>query len=111
MGIDYNAFYGIGFEVIFDESLEDCGQKAGYLEEVLYGSPYKFIEIGDEGYSDDPNTFYVILDNDTLFDDGYNLSEKITELVKFLNANNIKTEEKPAGIGGIWWDLYQLANI
>lgn len=100
MSVSYIAEYGIGFEIIFDGSLEDYGQKEDYLDEVLKGSPYNYIEIGDEGYSGNPNTFYVVLNNDDLFRNGYNLYDKIAELIMFLKDKGINTYEIPAKIVG-----------
>ncbi len=53
MGVDYDAEFGIGFEILafpetLDEDLDDA--KETMLDETLHGNPYSYMQWGDGCY-------------------------------------------------------------
>lgn len=107
MGVDYNAPFGVGFDVVVnDDALETEGMEGdqlSYLDEFVDGNmkvPYVSLESGNcyEGDS----TYHVIIQN--FFDRQRNFQEEADELEKFLDDLGISVTSDFGLVGGLLID-------
>lgn len=91
MGVDYRANYGIGFMVNYNEFEDDEDfDFRDYLDEILEGTGYRYFAVGDEGYSGDPDEFYVVLE---FFKPIQNLEKRVEKLRYFLRKLHLVSED------------------
>ena len=101
MGVDYDAEYGVGYEVeagecVADEELEDG------LGEFIYGNcgdGFSHFEVGEGAYTGDGNTYYVTIDKP--FDGGLNLAEKKNALDEELKRLRLSPVGEFGLVGGL----------
>ena len=89
MGVDFNANFGIGYEIVcFPESWngDENYDEWGFLDGILSDTKYSYIHWGDEGYSGDPDT-YAIVFRDHI--ESWDLVKELDALGDFLRENNI----------------------
>ena len=106
MGVDHDASFGIGYEIIgfpdvdqHDEEDDDVEfDPCEFLDEILKGSPYSYAEWGDGSYSGDENTFAVVLDK---IDPSGNNTLALTELRIFCCNKGLKIDDSTYLVGGV----------
>ncbi len=99
MGVDYDARFGIGFDVKIDieNSKFDCGYE--FLEDLTDGEPYRYFEYGESNYGGDC-FFCVVLRNP--FGDGFDLTGEEYVLKDFLSKNEcIEINGRFGCVGGL----------
>lgn len=105
MGVDYNANFGIGVQVIrkdFDEDSEYYEDFLGWIDEQLEGSEYSYFETGSSMYGGEENDVYVVLDEP--FSEGLDLTKKAEDLKSFLQSKEIEYEGEVDIVGGLLID-------
>jgi len=101
MGADYDAEYGIGYEVLtFPETWkgEEDYEIYEFLNSILKDTKYSYIQWGDEGYSGDPDTYAVVFMEEPSPAD---LSHELIELQKFLNKQGVEYKKDSYCVGGL----------
>lgn len=111
MGVDYSGNYGVGVQVEFDNLFEAIAERYGvdtddaeeytleYLEELLEETDYNYFEVGDGNYSGQPNEVYIEVND--VFKDGYDITEKVTNLIKFCEDNGLTMVGEIDVVGGL----------
>ena len=96
MGVDYDANFGLGFEIMFPDidDLDECD----WINELVKGTPYTYIYWGDEGYSGDPDTYAIVLSGDV---PRHEISEKLRLLEVFLKNKGVEYDGSRYLVGGI----------
>ena len=100
MGVDYDANFGLGYEIMFPESWngkEDYDEWE-FLDFLLKDVPYSYIWWGDQCYTGDPNTYAIVLDETP---NRVELSDKLWELEKFLKEKGIDYDSSTYLVGGL----------
>ncbi|EPL7677465.1 hypothetical protein RG089_000600 [Elizabethkingia anophelis] len=98
MGVDYSANKGIGFMINHREleGDEDFDIR-DYLDKILTDTGYRYFAVGDEGYSGDPDEFYVVLE---FFKPIQNLQKRAQKLKEFLLALHLISEDAECDLVG-----------
>lgn len=111
MGVDYSGNYGVGVQVEFDNLYEVIAEKyevdvddasdyiADHLDELLQGTDYVYFEVGDRMYSGQPNKIFIEIND--VFKDGYDITEKVTNLTKFCEDNGLTVVGEVDVVGGL----------
>lgn len=112
MSVDYRGNYGVGVQVEFNDLFEVIAEKYevdvddasdyifDYLDELLEGTDYDYFEVGAGNYSGQPNEVYIAIKD--VFKDGYNIKEKVTNLVKFCEDNGLTIVGEVDVVGGLY---------
>lgn len=109
MGVDYSGNYGVGVQVEFDNLFEIIAKEhkvdkesidiIDYLDDLLQGTEYNYFELGEGFYTGQPNEIYIeIID---VFKDGYDISDKVTNLIKFCEDNGLTMIGEVDVVGGL----------
>lgn len=111
MGVDYSGNYGVGVQVEFDNLYNVIAEKyevdtddaeeyaLEYLDELLEGTNYNYFEVGDGNYSGQQNEVYIEIND--VFKDGYDIREKVTNLIKFCEDNGLTMIGEVDVVGGL----------
>lgn len=109
MGVDYSGNYGVGVQVEFDNLFEIIAKEhkvdkesidiIDYLDDLLQGTNYNYFEVGDGNYSGQPNEVYIEIND--VFKDGYDISDKVTNLIKFCEDNGLTMVGEVDVVGGL----------
>ena len=111
MGVDYSGNYGVGVQVEFNDLFEVIAEKyevdvddasdyiLEYLDELLEGTDYDYFEVGDRMYSGQPNEIYIAIKD--VFKDGYDIREKVTNLIKICEDNGLTMVGEVDVVGGL----------
>ena len=100
MGVDYDANFGLGYEVRLPYSWngDEDYEVEDFLDELLKDTPFDFTHWGDEGYSGDPYTYAIVLSE---VPNRSELADKLWELEKFLTVNNVEYNDSTYLVGGL----------
>ena len=103
MGVDYSGNYGIGVKVIIptieDENDEWFEDELGYLDSLLQETDYYYFQVGESSYTGGEDDTYVCLDKP--FEDGYDITNKVNQLIEFLQSTNLEVVGKVDEVGGL----------
>lgn len=111
MGVDYSGNFGIGIQVefnnLFEVIAEECEVDVDdaeeytleYLDDLLQGTDYDYFEVGDRFYSGQPNEVFIVIKD--VFKDGYDITEKVTNLIKFCEDNGLTMVGEVDVVGGL----------
>mgnify|MGYP003478182521 CR=1 FL=1 len=103
--------YGVGVQVEFDNLFEAIAEKykvdvesaEGYalecLDDLITGTDYNYFELGEGFYTGQPNEVYIEVND--VFKDGYNITEKVTNLIKFCEDNGLTMVGEVGVVGGL----------
>ena len=87
MSVDYDAEFGIGYEVKASENIEGIEEMEDGLEEYLYlrldANKYRMFQVGEGSCTGDENDFYVCVKKP--FKDGFDVTKHKAELEKHLS--------------------------
>ena len=100
MGVDYGAEFGIGVEIEeidFDENSKYDGMYE-YLADILKDTEYEYSRYGSGNYTGSPDTWIITMKNP--FKDGYDISEKVIQMQKFLKEKNVSFDKVDL-VGGL----------
>lgn len=112
MGVDYSGNYGVGVQVEFDNLYEVIAEEfevdvddasayvLDYLDNLLQGTDYYYFEVGDGNYSGQTNEVYIEIND--VFKDGYDIREKVTNLIKFCEDNGLTMVGEVDVVGGLY---------
>ena len=111
MGVDYRGNYGVGVQVEFGNLYEVIAEKykvdvesaeeyaLEYLDDLITGTDYNYFELGEGFYTGQPNEVYIEVND--VFKDGYNITEKVTNLIKFCEDNGLTMVGEVGVVGGL----------
>ena len=85
MSVDYEAYYGIGAQVILVNLKEDQCPYEYISNKLIDEDRFSYFETGQRSYtSKDEGEFFIVLKND--YFDSF-IQERLEELVGFINNN------------------------
>lgn len=111
MGVNYSGNYGVGVPVDFNNLYEVIAEKyevdvddadayvLNYLEYILQGTDYDYFEVGAMVYSCHSNEIYIEIKD--VFRDGYDITEKVINLIEFCEDNGITMVGEVGVVGGL----------
>lgn len=111
MGVDYSGNYGVGVQVEFDNLYEAIAEKykvdvesasdyiTDYLDDLITGTDYNYFELGEGFYTGQPNEVYIEIND--VFKDGYDISDKVSNLIKFCEDNGLTMVGEVDVVGGL----------
>lgn len=106
MGVDYDAKYGIGYEICPNHDNE-CDYEyfdiESYLDDIVnkYSDILKltYFQTGEGDYTGDTNEYYLCVKNP--FKDGYDLTKIKNKLDKIIRDEGLETVGKFGLVGGL----------
>lgn len=102
MGIDYDANFGIGYEVEEGEEIKDSSDLEEGLQEYLYselGDGFSSFEVGS-AYSGRIDGVFIVIKEP--FKDGLDLTNAKARLDKEINRLGLKAKGEFREVGGLY---------
>jgi len=102
MGIDYKGYYGIGYEVIESDKINEEDIEDG-LGEYLYsevGDDFKYFQTGSGNYTGEEDSCYIVAKEP--FRDGLDLTLTKERVDKELKRLNVEPVGCFGSVGGLY---------
>jgi hypothetical protein len=102
MGVDYNANYGIGYQVKGSDDIPEDQLEYG-LAEYLYGKlgdEFEHFEVGEGNYTGEENDIYIVVKS--AFKDGLDLTAKKKALDEEIKRLKLEPVGKFGDVGGLY---------
>lgn len=98
MGVDYTGHYGVGVQIKRQEDTEDK-DFIDFLDEIIEDTGFYYFEVGKGNYTDDGNEIFLSLKEP--FKDGYNIQQKVNELLDFITRHKLERVGEVKEVGGL----------